>query len=522
MLNQGPQTPRSAWTRYRRAMMPALALAASFMLPQVHAAGKASVETFSGSSHLWANHIRDYASDSLGSVDGLSVAAVPLNGPGIEQYVNADRRMSPGSIMKVITTYAALELLGPTYRWHTDFLTDGTMSGNELDGNLYVRFGGDPKLTIERLWGTLRELRAMGITRINGDLVLDGSYYRIDGGFPAFADDGDNPHAPFLVEPSPYLTNLNLQHLQVRSDERGTRAWSTPDLQQVTIDNRVTSTPEGPCPARSRFEWTPEFHADQSVTVHVTGSLPEGCRTTTYLSLLPHDQYSAALIRSILSETGVTITGGNRLEATPDEARLVATTVSPDLVTMVRDTNKWSSNVMARQILLAIGAEFREDDAPDDRVTGIRTIYDWLEDKGINTAGMVMDNGSGLTRHGRITARQGVQILQHAWNSPFAPDLMTSMPIIGMDGTMARRLKNTGMDGSGRIKTGLLANVRSIAGFARDDQETTWAIVGMVNNDPAWNGKAVLDRVLYSLHYRPPTGTQISQSPTKPSNQVVQ
>src|SRR5690606_36643334 len=195
------------------------------------------------------------------------------------------------------------------------------------------------------------------------------------------------------------------------------------------------------------------------------------------------------VIRSVLSEMGIIISGGDRFESTPEDARLVMRTTSPDLVSMVRDINKWSSNVMARQMLLTIGAEFRKEDDKDDRVAGIRTVYEWQENMGINTAGMVIDNGAGLTRHGRITARQGAQRLQQAWDSPYASDLMASMPIIAMDGTMARRLRNTGMDGEGRIKTGYLENVRSIAGFTRDDNNTTWAIVGMVNNDPAWNGQ---------------------------------
>ena len=386
------------------------------------------------------------------------------------------------------------------------------MVGDTLEGNLYVRFGGDPKLTLERLWSTLRELKDMGINRISGDLVLDGSYFRVDGGFPHFEDNGNNPHAPFLVEPSAYLTNLNLLHFQVRADERGTQAWTTPNLAEVTIDNRVTAVPEGPCPSRRDFKWKPVFHDDQRVTVQVTGELPQGCRTTTYLSLLPHERYSASTIRTVLSEMGIIVSGGDRFERTPDDLRLVMRTTSPDLVTMVRDINKWSSNVMARQMLLAVGAEVRKDTDNDDRVAGIRAIYDWLENKGINTAGMVIDNGSGLTRHGRITARQGARILQHAWDSPYASDLMASLPIIAMDGTMASRLRNTGMDGEGRIKTGTLADVRSIAGFARDENNTTWAIVGMVNNSPAWNGRAVLDRVLHSLHYRPPTGTAVSRA----------
>ncbi|WP_341581458.1 D-alanyl-D-alanine carboxypeptidase/D-alanyl-D-alanine-endopeptidase [Marinobacter metalliresistant] len=476
---------------------------------------------FSG-NRLWTNQLKDYAQESLHNENAMSMAAIPLNGPGINQYINADTLMSPGSIMKLVTTFAALEVLGPNHRWDTDFLTDGTMVGDTLKGNLYVRFGGDPKLTIERLWTTLRDLRSMGITRIEGDLVLDGSYFEVDGGFPGFEDNGDNPHAPFLVEPSAYLTNLNLMHLQVRADERGTQAWSTPSLSELVIDNRVVATAEGPCPSRHSFEWEPVFHDDQRVTVRVTGELPQGCRTTTYMSLLPHEQYTASLIRSLLTDMGVVISGGNLNGVAPEGARLVLKTTSPDLVSMVRDINKWSSNVMARQLLLTIGAQNRLEDENDDRVAGIRVIYEWLEGKGINTAGMVIDNGAGLSRHGRITARQGAQILQHAWNSAYSADLMASMPIIAMDGTMARRLRNTGMDGEGRIKTGYLENVRSIAGFTRDANNTTWAVVGMVNNDPAWNGQAVLDRILYSLHFRPPTGTAISHASSGASETSIQ
>lgn len=459
----------------------------------------------------WSNQMRDYADRSLSDQEAFSLAAIPLNGPGIEQYINADQQMSPGSIMKVVTTYAALELLGPTYSWDTRFYTDGVLSGGTLKGNLFVEFGGDPKLSIERLWSTLRELRGMGIDTIDGDLVLDGSVFQLSGGLPGFEDNGDNPHAPFLVEPSAYLSNLNLLHFQVRADERGTQAWSSPTLANVVIDNRVTAAAEGPCPSRRRFTWKPIFD-DQRVTVRVTGQLPQGCRTTAYLSLLTQEQYSAGLIRSLLTEIGITLQGEDRMAVTPEDARLVLTMTSPDLVTTIRDINKWSSNVMARQLLLTIGAENRLEDDDDDRTAGIRAVYNWLEGKGINTAGMVIDNGAGLSRHGRITARQGAQILLSAWNSPFSADLMASLPLIAMDGTMARRLRNTGMEGQGRIKTGYLENVRSIAGFSRDEANNTWVVVGMINDDPAWNGQAILDRALYSLHYRPPVGTTLSKA----------
>jgi len=475
------------------------------------------------SARVWSKEMQTHAEKLLHDDHALGMAAIPLNGPGIPQFINADEKMSPGSIMKLVTTYAALEILGPNHHWTTRFLTDGELVGDTLKGNLYVRFGGDPKLTRERLWATLGELRSMGITTIDGLLVLDGSYFRVDGGFPEFKDNGNNPYAPFLVEPSPYLTNLNLLQFQIRADERGTQAWSTPALDEVKIDNRVTATPKASCPGRKSFKWTPLFHEDGQVTVRVTGELPEGCRSTRYLSLLPHEHYTAALIRSVLSQTGVTLTGASITGITPEDARLLTSTTSPDLVTMVRDINKWSSNVMARQMLLNIGAENRLENENDDRVAGIRVIYEWLEKKGIDTEGMVIDNGAGLSRHGRITPRQGVELLQHAWNSPFAPDLMASMPIIAMDGTMARRLRNTGMAGAGRIKTGTLDHVRSIAGFTRDENDTTWAVVGMVNSDPAWNGQSVLDRILYSLHFKPPTGTSISRAESgSASNRSIQ
>ena len=245
------------------------------------------------------------------------------------------------------------------------------------------------------------------------------------------------------------------------------------------------------------------------------GELPEGCRTTTYLSLLPHDRYSGEILMSLWRELGGTITGTWRSGTIPPDSRLVTSTTSPDLVTMIRDINKWSSNVMARQLLLTIGANNRHEADKDDRVSGIRAIYDWLEGKGIDTRGMVIDNGSGLSRHARMSARQMSAILAQAWSSPYGPDLMTSMPLTAMDGTMARRLRNLGMEGMGRIKTGLLQDVRSVAGFTRDDNNTTWAVVGIVNHSPAWNGQALLDKVLYSLHRNPPTGTALSQADTR-------
>ncbi|MFV0276797.1 MAG: D-alanyl-D-alanine carboxypeptidase/D-alanyl-D-alanine-endopeptidase [Parahaliea sp.] len=452
----------------------------------------------------WTAELNRYATRALDNPEALSLAAVPLDGPGTAQFLRADRPMIPGSLIKLLTSYAALELLGPHFTWNTDFLTDGSVQGDILEGNLYVRFGGDPKLSTGRLWSVLGELRGMGISHIEGDLVLDGHYFQLSGDWLPFADNGDDPHAPFLVEPSNYLTNLNLQHFQVVADERGTRAWSTPELAGVNIDNQVTSTPAGPCPREDPLAWQPAVDGGLGATVHIRGKLPQGCRAGAYFSLLPQGRYSALLIRALLAQHRVTLSGADRFDTTPDTARLLAHTESPDLVSMARDINKWSNNVMTRQLLLTIGAHARKEGERDDRAAGLRAINGWLAQKGLDTTTLVLDNGAGLSRRSRITARQGVALLQKAWRSPYAPDLLATLPIIGLDGTMAERLQDTAVRGQGRVKTGSLDHVRSIAGITRDRHNTSWAVVAIVNNRPAWNGQAVLDRVLYNLYFKPP------------------
>ncbi|MBA6414332.1 D-alanyl-D-alanine carboxypeptidase/D-alanyl-D-alanine-endopeptidase [Parahaliea sp. F7430] len=481
----------------------ALLLTALLASSQLSAAAQAN--SIPADTDPWAQEITAYAKGLLGSDQALSLAAVPLSGPGKAQFVDADKPMVPASIMKLVTTYAALELLGPNFHWNTDFLSDGELRGERLEGNLYVRFGGDPKLTIERLWRSLGELRGKGITRITGDLVLDGSHFKMITTAPPFDDKGDNPFAAFLVEPSAYLTNLNLLQFQVNADQRGVQAWVTPALPGIEIDNQVKISAGGACPSSTALKWQPEAKEKGPITLRISGQLPKGCQVSSYLSLLSQPRYSALLIRHVLASHGITVEGQDSLASSPDQATLLLRSRSPDLATMVRDINKWSSNVMARQMLLTIGAELGGEQAKDDRVAGIEAIHHWLQAKGIDSKGLVIENGSGLSRNSRMTARQGVEILQQAWNSPYASDLLASMPIIALDGTMAKRLRNTGLQGLGRIKTGSLENVRSIAGYSRDDKDTHWAIVAMVNNNPAWNGQGVLDRILYSLYHRPPT-----------------
>lgn len=461
----------------------------------------------------WPQRILD-AMDAraLPSTD-LALAAIPLDGPGEARFVNADTKMNPGSTMKVLTTYAALELLGPTFKWHTRLYTDGTVSNGVLQGNLYFVGAGDPKLTQERLWLLLRDLRASGIREIDGDLVLDGSYFHLPHGLPTFPDDGDNPHAPYLVEPGALLTNLNLFHVQLLAREDEVSAWVEPPVAGVVLNNQVSTTKSGACPSSRRLSVTPAVTDQGIITLTLTGTLPAGCRASDYLSLMNHAQYTAALLRGLWRDLGGHISGASREGRLPTGATLLGTTSSPDLVTMVRDINKWSSNVMARQLFLTLGAENRLADDAGDLAAARRTVLEWLALKGIDTREVVLDNGAGLSRSARISPRQQIRLLEQVWRSPFAAELIASLPLVAMDGTMHNRLRDTGLRGEGHVKTGSLTNVRAVAGFTRDRNNTTWAVSAIINTPAAWKSQAVLDDVLQAVHRLPAdTTTEVTRA----------
>ncbi len=432
----------------------------------------------------------------------IALAAVPLNGPGEAHFMNADQPFNPGSIMKVVTTYAALELLGPTHQWHTRLYTDGKIEGDTLNGNLYYVGSGDPKLTEERLWLLMRELRSMGIAHIQGDLVLDGSVFNLPNGIAAFDDDGDNPNAPYLVEPNGLLTNLNVLRIRSRADERGIHSWMEPQLAGVELDNQIVSRKYGSCPRRYQFDYTPTVTEDGLTKITLTGVLPEGCSTSSYLSILDQADYTGALLVGLWQQLGGTLTGQIRegLRPRDNSTTLLATTSSHDLVTMVRDINKWSNNVMVRQLYLTLGSRHRTPEDADDLAAADRTIREWMADKGIDSDNMVFENGSGLSRKERISARQMGDLLALAFNSRFSAELIASLPLVAMDGTMRRRLGHADMAGMGHIKTGSLRDVRSIAGYTRDENNTTWVVVAMINDMRAWKTEPVLDELIEQVH----------------------
>ena len=469
-------------------------LLASLLLPLAFGANAAPVNT------TLSPKVQQALKTNKLQNDALSLVLLPLNGPGIPTVFNADVSMNPASTMKLVTTYAALEMLGPTHQWKTEFYTDGTLNNGILQGNLYLKGGGDPKLNMEKLWLLMRDLRANGVQQVTGDLVLDRNFFN-QPQLPVFNDDGNDKNKPFLVKPDSLLVNLKALRFVARNDGGKVLISVEPPIASIKIDNQVKAVNAKQCTGDVRYNPVPQ--ADGSVLVTVSGQLADGCNSQTYLSLLDHATYTAGAVRAIWKELGGSIQGQDRQASVPKNSKLLARAFSPDLAEIIRDINKYSNNTMAQQLFLSLGAQFRNDADGDDAKAAQRVVRQWLAKKGITAPHLVMENGSGLSRAERVSAREMAQMLQAAWQSPYAAEFISSMPIAGKDGTMRKRLKTTAMNGQAHIKTGTLNTVRAISGFSRDSNGNTWAVVAILNDPRPWGASAILDQVLLDLYRQP-------------------
>lgn len=435
-----------------------------------------------------------------------SAVGVYVHEIGAEQPVlaiGAERALNPASSMKIVTTYAGLEMLGPAYFWNTDVLTDGPLSQDVLSGNLYIRGAGDPKMTLESFWLLLRSLRARGVREIRGDLVLDRRLFAEEAQDPGAFD--DQPTRPYNTAPSALLVNFKAVTLQFIPDaaSRTVRIAVEPPLPQVQVINNLKLA-DGPCGdwvGKLRLE--SQGNADNArLAFNGTYALDcgEGLRS---FSVLGHRQYVGALFTLLWKDLGGSFTGQVRDGAAPGTARRLATARSLSLSEIVRDVNKYSNNVMSRQLFLTLGINGGAAATTAAAATGVKQ---WLALKGLAVPELVLENGSGLSRIERISARNLGAILLNAYASPVMPELMASLPVAAVDGTLRRRLKSAEVAGQAHVKTGSLSGVRSIAGYVLDAQGNRAVIVFLVNHANAFNAQAAQDALLAWTHNRDSSG----------------
>jgi D-alanyl-D-alanine carboxypeptidase/D-alanyl-D-alanine-endopeptidase (penicillin-binding protein 4) len=431
------------------------------------------------------------------SADSLSFWVEPLARDGAPWYRFPDRLVNPASEMKLVTTMVALDELGPAYRWTTRILTDGKVVAGELKGKLYLRGGGEPNLSWERLGAMLRTLRSQGITRISGDLILDRSLFfpsRIDLTAPPF---DDTPDAYYNVVPDALLVSDNLVSYRLVSDATGSTVQISPPLAGVTVDNQLNLN-DGAC-AGWKAGWQPpqvQTMPDNAVHIVLSGSFPRNCKADVELNTLDRNLYIERLVQALWQELGGVWNGQAREGSTPSDAVLLAERQFETLAETIRFVNKNSDAVKARLLYLTLGATAPGNQAEATLVRANGRVLNWLAAHGVGTAGVVIENGSGLSRLERLTPAQLATLLKIAARSRWYPEFASSLPIVALDGTMKNRMNGTAVAGNARLKTGTLRDVAALAGYVQDVNQRPWIVIGIVNDERGARGRPVLDQLL--------------------------
>lgn len=448
-------------------------------------------------------------------VEALGLRAFPLDDPTSGLAWQAERPLVPGSVMKLLTAAVALDRLGSEQRPRTELLAEAPVQQGVLDGPLYLRGAGDGEFDTAALWSLLRQLRLSGVQTLARGVVLDRSLFspaRPDLVAPPF---DETPHFAYNVVPDALLLDGGVQQLELRSGSSGALQARLPDWPQVEVDTQGVTLAEAPCrhwdvlPLTFRFlppaaAATAPSASAAPPRLFLEGRFPVSCEQRPWLQALDRQWVLTFTLRQLWQSLGGDLQGEIRDGTAPATARVLQTHGGRPLAESLRGALKRSDNVQLRLLYQRLGAAATE--LPPGRPTQERATavaQSWLQQNGLDGAGLVLDNGAGLSRTERISAEALAQLVRHMVRSPKAPEWLSGLPVAGVDGTLRRRFVGAPAQGRARLKTGTLRDVVSLAGVVQDARGRTWVLAVMLNDEAAsWAGRPVLDQLVNWLASR--------------------
>lgn len=436
------------------------------------------------SPQTWANGLPQVLSEALAKAgipqEAVAIYVQPLEGGAPLLSHNAGEPMNPASTMKLVTTYAALEALGPAYTWKTALWAAGEIRDGRLQGDLVIRGSGDPYLTLERMWLLQRSLREKGVREISGNLVLDLSLFDLPPLDPGTFD--GEPLAAYNAVPSPLAANFNAQNIRLLPDGETVAVQPELPLAGVKFISRLQLS-AAPCNG-----WREDIAAsipDAAVAeVVLEGTYPRACGEKTLpLNLFEPARNFALVFRALWEESGGKLEGGYVLGAAPTNSPPLLEFESPPLADLIRPLNKYSSNLMTRMLFLTLGEE--KFAAPATLNKSVLATREILLARELDFPELFLENGAGLSRNERISAHSMGRLLLAAYRSPHFSELESALPIAATDGTLKKRFNGSAFAGHAHLKTGSLKDVRALAGYLVDRDGRRLAVVMFVNHPNA-------------------------------------
>jgi D-alanyl-D-alanine carboxypeptidase/D-alanyl-D-alanine-endopeptidase (penicillin-binding protein 4) len=412
--------------------------------------------------------ILDRAPSSLRDATvGIAVVDLLTGQTVFEQ--NADQRMSAASNVKLITASAALDTLGPHYRFRTEVLAE-RVDGDRVKGDIILRGRGNPGLGVDEMDALVRDLRLAGIRQVDGGIVVDNTFFDGENAPPHYDEQPDET-AAFRAPIAATAYSFNSWTVEIRPalDGHGpARIEVIPACDYLRVESTVTTVARG----RNRLRLDTKEESDH-LALKLSGQIRADTRSRRFRERIPDplhfagSGFAASLARAGISLRKKRIKAGQASE----EAQLLAVHESPPLAVMVRGMGKYSNNFVAEMLFKSLGAERSAGGEGATWKHAQSAVEEFLVRRvGLKKGSFRVDNGSGLFDASELSPRQLTRVLAFATREfRWGPDLLASLSIGGADGTLSRRMTEGEERLRVRAKTGTLAQVSALSGLAAVD-----------------------------------------------------
>jgi len=414
-----------------------------------------------------------------GAHAGIAVVDV---GTGEEIFSrDGDVQLNPASNAKIVTAAAALKRLGPDFRFATSL--HGKLDAGAIRGPLYVQCHADPALSTADLWEMVRELRAAGVGRVEGEIVVDDTYF--DGeNLPYAYDQQPKEDNKFRSPVGAASLNHNAIVVTIRPGPRAmtkARVLVDPPGYAVVTNDTLTIGQGAHNPKISSLPF------EERTRIRVWGQVPLGARPVTYDRRIDNPSLFLGYgLRGVLEEAGISVGGAVRAGPLPPGVPLLAEHESPPLSSVLWETGKVSNNFVTEMVLKTMGAEAVE--GPGTWTAAVAAVEEVLDAWGLPRGTYTYRNGSGLFDANRFSARQLARVLRAAYlDSGVRPEFLSQLAIGGVDGTIASRFGKEPALRRVRAKTGTLADVSALSGYVFDREgRRPIAFSILVNDAPGY------------------------------------